>query len=51
MLDLMMLARRLRKAKRRLHLNGAQPQIHVLIEYVGLHRLDGVMVEPQPAPA
>jgi anti-anti-sigma regulatory factor len=51
MLDLMMLARRLRKAKRKLHLRGAQPQIHVLIEYVGLHRLDGVMVEPQPTPA
>jgi anti-anti-sigma regulatory factor len=51
MLDLAMLARRLRKAKRELHLCGAQPQIHVLIEYVGLHRLHGVMVEPQPAPA
>ncbi len=51
MLDLAMLARRLRKADRLLHLCGAQPQIHVLIEYVGLHRLEGVMVEPQPAPA
>jgi anti-anti-sigma regulatory factor len=51
MLDLAMLARRLRKADRSLHLCGAQPHIHVLIEYVGLHRLEGVIVESQPAPA
>jgi len=51
MLDLAMLARRLRKADRSLHLRGAQPQIHVLIEYVGLHRLEGVLVEPEPTPA
>ena len=51
MLDLAMLARRLRKAGRALHLRGAQPQIHVLIEYVGLHRLAGVRVESTPAPA
>ncbi|MGH2919472.1 MAG: STAS domain-containing protein [Solirubrobacteraceae bacterium] len=51
MLDLAMVARRLRKVDRALHLRGAQPQIHVLIEYVGLHRLDGVWVEPQPATA
>jgi anti-anti-sigma factor len=51
MLDLAMLARRLRRTDRLLHLCGAQPHIHVLIEYVGLHRLEGVMVEPQPAPA
>lgn len=51
MLDLAMLARRLRKRDRslRLRLRGAQPHIHVLIEYVGLHRLAGIMVEPQPA--
>lgn len=51
MLDLAMLARRLRQVDRSLHLRGAQPQIHVLIQYVGLHRLDGVWVEPQPATA
>lgn len=51
MLDLAMLARRLRKRDRSLRLCGAQPHIHVLIEYVGLQRLSGVMVEPQPAPA
>jgi ABC-type transporter Mla MlaB component len=51
MLDLAMLARRLRKVDRSLHLQGAQPQIHVLIEYVGLHRLEGVRVQPEPTPA
>jgi anti-anti-sigma factor len=51
MLDLAMLARRLRKRDQHLRLAGAQPHIHVLIEYVGLHRLEGVMVDPQPAPA
>jgi anti-anti-sigma factor len=42
MLDLAMLARRLRQAGRRLTLHGAQPQIERLIEIVGLDRLDGV---------
>ena len=53
MLDLAMLARRLRKQDRalRLRLRGAQPHIHRLIEYVGLQRLAGVMVEPQPIAA
>ncbi len=51
MLDLAMLARRLRTANSSLRLRGAQPQIHVLIEYVGLHRLEGIMVESQPARA
>ncbi|WP_354697879.1 STAS domain-containing protein [Paraconexibacter sp. AEG42_29] len=49
MLDLMMVARRLRKAGRRLRLQGAQPQIRRLIELVGLDRLAGVVVEPLPA--
>ena len=49
MLDLAMVARRLRPAGRCLRLRGAQPQTHVLIEYVGLQRLAGIMVEPQPA--
>lgn len=42
MLDLAMLARRLRKAGRRMVLSGAQPQIRRLIEIIGLDRLDGV---------
>jgi anti-anti-sigma factor len=50
MLDLAMLARRLRKKDRFLRLRGAQPQIHVLIEYVGLQRLAGIMVESRPTP-
>jgi anti-anti-sigma regulatory factor len=51
MLDLAMLARRLRKCDRLLRVRNAQPHIQVLIEYVGLHRLEGVMVESQHAPA
>jgi anti-anti-sigma regulatory factor len=51
MLDLAMVARRLRKAGRKLLLQGAQPDIHVLIEYVGMHRLPGVKVVPAPAAA
>lgn len=49
MLDLAMLARRLRKAGRQLLLQGAQPDISALIEYVGLHRLAGVLVLPATA--
>ena len=51
MLDLAMLAGRLRKRDCVLRLRGAQPHIHVLIEYVGLQRLPGITVDPQPAPA
>jgi len=51
MLDLVMVARRLRKAGRELTLRNAQPDISVLIEYVGLHRLPGVYITPAPAPA
>jgi anti-anti-sigma regulatory factor len=51
MLDFAMLARRLRKAGRQLLLQGAQPDISALIEYVGLHRLSGVLVVPAPATA
>ena len=39
MLDLAMLARRLRAHGRAMLLRGAQPQIRTLIEMVGLHRL------------
>jgi anti-anti-sigma factor len=45
MVDLAMLARRLRARGRELYLRGAQPQIHTLIELVGLHRLPSVRVE------
>jgi anti-anti-sigma regulatory factor len=51
MLDFMMVARRLRKAGRQLTLQGAQPDISMLIEYVGLHRLPGVTIAPAPTPA
>ena len=51
MLDLVMVARRLRNAGRELTLRNAQPDISVLIEYVGLHRLPGVYITPAPAPA
>ncbi len=42
MVDLAMVARRLRKAGRAMHLCGAPPQIRTLIELVGLNRLPGV---------
>ena len=42
MLDLAMLARRLRAHGGKILLRGAQPQIRTLIELVGLHRLAGV---------
>lgn len=45
MLDLAMVARRLRKAGRRMMLRGAAPQINTLIELVGLHRLPSVQSE------
>ena len=44
MLDLMMVASRLRQAGRAMRLHGAQPQIQRLIELVGLHRLPGVII-------
>jgi anti-anti-sigma regulatory factor len=45
MLDLAMIARRLRAHGRAILLRGAQPQIKTLIEMVGLHRLPGVRLE------
>jgi hypothetical protein len=42
MLDLAMVARRLRKASHVMTVRGAQPQIHRLIEMVGLNRLPSV---------
>jgi anti-anti-sigma factor len=49
MLDLAMIARRLRRAGCSMHVCGAQPQIMRLIHAVGLHRLPGVTVVG-PAP-
>ncbi len=49
MLDLAMIARRLRTHGRALLLRGAQPQITTLIEMVGLHRLPGVRLDGQAA--
>lgn len=51
MLDLAMIARRLRRHGRALLLRGAQPQIKTLIEMVGLHRLPGVLVLEGPTAA
>ena len=44
MLDLAMLARRLRKTGKCMRVHGARPHIQRLIEIVGLDRLPGVMV-------
>ncbi len=49
MLDLAMLARRLRRTGKCLRVHGAKPHIHRLIELVGLDRLPGVLVAA-PAP-
>ena len=50
MLDLAMLARRLRVRGGAILLRGPQPQILWLIHTVGLHRLPGVKLEgPSPA--
>ena len=49
MVDLAMIARRLRAAGRHLILVGPQPHIVALIEMVGLHRMDGIDVLPAPA--
>jgi anti-anti-sigma regulatory factor len=45
MLDLAMVAQRLRKSGRRMLLAGAQPQIQRLIELVGLDKLPGVSAQ------
>jgi anti-anti-sigma regulatory factor len=45
MLDLAMLARRLRHRGRALRLRGAPPHIRTLIEMVGIDRLPGVRLE------
>jgi anti-anti-sigma regulatory factor len=45
MADLAMVSRRLRTHGKALLLKGAQPQIMVLIETFGLHRLPGVRLD------
>jgi hypothetical protein len=45
MVDLAVLARRLRVYGAAIRVRGAQPQILHLIEAVGLHRLPGVRLE------
>jgi anti-anti-sigma regulatory factor len=50
MLDLAVLARRLRARGRGILLRAPQPQVLALIKHVGLHRLPAVRFEgPQPA--
>jgi anti-anti-sigma regulatory factor len=45
MVDFAILSRHLRLRERRLRLHGARPDVHRLIERVGLHRLPGVHFE------
>ncbi len=45
MIDLALLARRLRARKRAMLLRGAQPQVRKLIEVLGIHRLPGVVLD------
>jgi anti-anti-sigma regulatory factor len=45
MLDLALVARRLRKSGGHMTLRGAQPQIQRLIQLVGLDRLPGVLAD------
>jgi anti-anti-sigma regulatory factor len=47
MVDLALLARRLRAHGRAVMLRGPQPQIQTLIEIVGIHTLPGVELESQ----
>ncbi len=44
-LDLTMVACRLRRTERRMVLRGAQPPVRRLIEALGFHRLSGVILE------
>lgn len=51
MLDLAVLAQRLRAEGRALSLRAPQPHIRTLIELVGLDRLPSVAIEPQAVTA
>lgn len=46
MVDLAVLARRLRVRGREILVLGAQPQVMLLIKHVGLHRLPAIRFEP-----
>jgi anti-anti-sigma regulatory factor len=48
MLDLAIVARRLRRSGRLMHLRNAQPQVLRVIEIVGLKRLPGVAADEPP---
>ena len=50
MIDLAMVAQRLRMSGRGIRLRGAQPHIRRLIEMVGLHHLPGVRIDDRVAP-
>ena len=50
MIDLAMVAQRLRQRGRGLRLRGAQPHIRRLIELVGLQNLPGVRMDDRVAP-
>jgi anti-anti-sigma factor len=50
MIDLAMVAQRLRMRGRAIRLRGAPPHIRRLIEMVGLHRLPGVRIDDRAAP-
>jgi anti-anti-sigma factor len=49
--DLAVVARRVRTAGGSMQIRGAQPQIQRLIEIVGLHRMPGVVMDPMSLPA
>ena len=51
MVDIAMVAGRIRKAGGVVRIRGAQPHILRLIEIVGLHRMPGVVVEASALPA
>ncbi|MFP5371422.1 MAG: STAS domain-containing protein [Actinomycetes bacterium] len=45
MVELAVLAQRLRQEGARMCLRGPQPQVHTLIELMGLHRLEAIALE------
>jgi anti-anti-sigma factor len=51
MVELAVIARRIRQSGGSLLIRGAQPQIQRLIEVVGIHRLPNVTLDIAPTPA
>jgi anti-anti-sigma regulatory factor len=49
MLDLAIVARRLRRSGRLMHVRNPQPQVLRIIEIVGLQRLPGVALADSPS--